>query len=121
MTDKFSAREAANRYAEDEAFARAFDRVLASLFRRQRKRLERLAARLEMNSGKHSPEVELTPETVLEVIRKKAGKDGTTRGDIAAEFGIDPMDGRLTHIFRVLKNERMIRQYGERRAARYRP
>src|SRR5262245_1813248 len=108
MSEKFSAREAAHRYVDDEAFARAFDRVLAALFRRQQKRLERLAARLEATSNRPSQETELTPESVLQVIRRKSGKEGATRGQIASELGIDPKDGRLTHIFRVLKNEKTI-------------
>ena len=45
MSEKFSAREAAHRYVDDEAFARAFDRVLAALFRRQQKQRGSLAPR----------------------------------------------------------------------------
>jgi hypothetical protein len=131
--------EAAERYANDRAFAEAFDTRLAELFRNQAKRLERLAARLEGDHTVSGPvlihsSVEETPfgtseagddiatvplRRVIEVLKRSAGRQGLTRGQLSTYLGVESGDARLTRTLRTLKEDGTIKQLGTRRSARY--
>lgn len=130
-------REAAERYAQDELFAQEFDARLAELFRDQAKRLERLAARLEMGPHGSRPQVNSKPvaaeepeaggttspivplQKIVDVLKRTAGREGMTRGALSTYLEIDSSDSRLTRALRVLKEDGTIKQVGTRRSARY--
>lgn len=128
MASNFTAREAATRYAKDESFAQEFDRALADLYEEQMQRLERIAQKLGIaappRAAERVPEsvsqrpAVVTPDLVREVLRQNK-ESAMTRGEIALRLGVDNRDITLTRVLRILKNQSLIRQRGDRRAARY--
>jgi len=123
---KFSGKEAAGRYASDDAFARDFDRALAELFKEQLARLERIGKKLgqasegvsgSMAQAGRPPKGSLAPAQVVAVLTE-AGNP-LTRGEIALRLGVDSREGSLTRILKFAKEHGLLRQQGERRAARY--
>jgi hypothetical protein len=131
----FTPREAALRYAEDSVFASEFEQALYEIYVEHVETLKRIQRRLgkagerQANgapvlamTAKLLPGAEasgsITPERVRKVIGASAAI-GLTRGDIASRLGIDSRDIRLTRVLRALKVDRLVRQTGSRRAARY--
>jgi hypothetical protein len=131
-----AAREAAARYAEDSAFASAFESALHEIYVEHLDTLKRIEKRLGAPHSDpteaahaqlvstHAPRTQassaalVTSERVQDLIRVSSAR-GLTRGDIAARLGIDNRDVRLTRVLRALKNDRLVRQSGVRRSARY--
>ena len=122
-SEGITARDAALRYAEDEEFARAFERALQEIYDQHMARLARIRKRL--GDRVRAPErvasaaaAVVTPERVQEIVNGASAK-GMTRGDIATRLGIHSRDARLTTVLRTLKADQLVRQSGAKRAARY--
>jgi hypothetical protein len=133
VNERWSAREAAARYAEDEQFAKEFEQALQELLTRQFLRLERIAARAGLSakveqlpfarsafkSSELRPELAVDAEKVHGVLEQSGGKTGLTRGEIAKALGIDSREPGLSHALKLLRNQGRLLQRGERRSARY--
>jgi hypothetical protein len=133
LANGYSARDAALRYAEDSIFASEFEQALQSIYvehletlRRIQKRLGAASVETQDAGAEPAPPKRargsqadlITPERVQELIGASPAR-GLTRGDIAARLGINSQDVRLTRVLRALKVDRLVRQSGVRRSARY--
>lgn len=142
MAQKWTALDAAQRYASEAKFAEEFNKALSDIYEEQLRRLERIAAWSAVRAGElpvaRSPfpaqvapaergSGAVQPEQVARVLEqygpakgaRGAAAGGMTRGQIAKVLGIDSRDPGLTRALRALRERGRLHQRGERRAARY--